>query len=265
MNGRIATIGSSSEAPSVTSTEPGAAACSNLLCASSWNSDGIAHNKGTTASNSSTSAPLQVPICDEGSAPASSDCVPMYSPPTMAAAQDSISSSTVMPKLAGSPALISSSAMKPGVYNIMRTSRAQTRASRSGGRTGSTSPSVPTVGLTFDILCHPMLSVIVMKGQVFCSLHLVIFELSEQPFVRQVERMRILPVMMSNFRQPLDHVIVSHLDGQFPATIKAARRQVDGSDDCASMVGEKHLGVKFEVPQFVNLDRKSTRLNSSHT
>src|SRR5271167_5126115 len=107
MNGRIATIGINSDAPSATLTEPGAMSCSNLLCASSWNSDGIAHNKGTTASNSSTSAPLQVPILDERSAPASDDCVPMYSPPTMADALDNISSSTVMPKLVGSPALIS--------------------------------------------------------------------------------------------------------------------------------------------------------------
>src|SRR5271167_334093 len=34
---------------------------------------------------------------------------------------------------------------------MTRTSRAQTRASRSGGRIGSASPSVPMVGLTFDI------------------------------------------------------------------------------------------------------------------
>src|SRR5579863_3523606 len=104
MNGRIATIGISSEAPNETSTVPGSNACSSLLCASSWNSDGIAHNKGTTASSSSTSAPLQVPILDEPSAPASDDCVPMYNPPTIAAALDSINSSTVMPKLVGSPA-----------------------------------------------------------------------------------------------------------------------------------------------------------------
>src|SRR5208283_556145 len=115
MNGRIATAGSSSDAPSETSTAPGSVAWSSLLCASSWNSDGIAHNNGTTESNSSTSAPLQAPILDERSAPASDDSVPMYSPPTMAAALDNIRSSTVIPKLAGSPALISSSAMKPGV------------------------------------------------------------------------------------------------------------------------------------------------------
>src|SRR5450631_445522 len=98
MNGRMATIGSSSEAPSEMSTEPGATACSNLLCASSWNSDGSEHNRGTTASNSSTKDPLQVPILDARSAPSFDDCVPTYSPPTMAAALESISSSTVMPK-----------------------------------------------------------------------------------------------------------------------------------------------------------------------
>src|SRR5580658_76491 len=101
MNGAIATAGSSSEAPSVTSTAPGALLCSSVLCASSWNSGGTAHKKGTRESNSSTSPPLQVPILEEESAPASVDCVPMNKPPTMAAALDSMSSSTVMPKLAG--------------------------------------------------------------------------------------------------------------------------------------------------------------------
>src|SRR5208282_140279 len=35
---------------------------------------------------------------------------------------------------------------------MMRTSFAQTRSSRSGGRMGSASPLVPMVGLTFDII-----------------------------------------------------------------------------------------------------------------
>src|SRR6266576_1774880 len=115
MNGRIATIGNNSEAPRLTSTALRLLACSSALCAISWNSDGTAHKKGTTASNSSTSDPLQVPTMDESSAPASDDCVPMNNPATIAAALDSISSSTVMPKLVGSPVFKSSNARKPGV------------------------------------------------------------------------------------------------------------------------------------------------------
>ncbi len=65
MNGRIAIIGSSSEAPSETLTASGALACSSVLLASSWNSGGTAQRKGTTASSSSTSDPLQVPVRDE--------------------------------------------------------------------------------------------------------------------------------------------------------------------------------------------------------
>src|SRR5712664_3979233 len=99
MNGRIAIIGSSSEAPSETLTASGALACSSVLLASSWNNAGTAQRKGTTASNSSTSDPLQVPVLDELSAPLPSDSVATKRPPTMAAALDSINSSTVMPKL----------------------------------------------------------------------------------------------------------------------------------------------------------------------
>ena len=65
MNGKIATIGSSSEAPSETLTASGALSCSSVLFASSWNNDGTAQRNGTTASSSSTSAPLQTPILDE--------------------------------------------------------------------------------------------------------------------------------------------------------------------------------------------------------
>jgi len=48
------------------------------------------------------------------------------------------------------------------------------------------------------LLCNFMLSVV--KRQFFCSLRLVVFELSQQPFVCQIERVRVLPVMVSNFR-----------------------------------------------------------------
>ena len=51
--------------PEVDVDAPGVVACSSVLCAISWNSAGIAHRNGTTASNSSTSEPLQTPILDE--------------------------------------------------------------------------------------------------------------------------------------------------------------------------------------------------------
>ena len=62
MNGRIAIMGSSSEAPSETLTASGALACSSVLLASSWNNGGTAHRKGTTASSSSTSVGLSFAI-----------------------------------------------------------------------------------------------------------------------------------------------------------------------------------------------------------
>lgn len=64
----------------------------------------------------------------------------------------------------------------------------------------------------------------------------------------------MLPVVVSNFCQALDHIIISHLDCQLSAGIKAARRQVDRSNDRADIVTEQHLGMKFEVFQLVNLD-----------
>src|SRR5271154_5805544 len=115
MNGRIAMAGNNSDMPSVTSTAPGALLCSSVLCANSWKSAGMALKRGTTESNSITSPPLQAPTFEDVSALEPDDCVPTKRPPTTAAALESISSSTEIPKLEGSPDLSSSNAMKPGV------------------------------------------------------------------------------------------------------------------------------------------------------
>src|SRR5208282_51603 len=49
-------------------------------------------------------------------------------------------------------------------------------------------------------------------------------------------------------------MFVVHLDGQLSAAIKASGRKIDRSNDGASVIGEEHLGVQFEMLQFVNLD-----------
>src|SRR5208282_6123934 len=60
--------------------------------------------------------------------------------------------------------------------------------------------------------------------------------------------------MVNRLCQALNHILVSHLDGQLSATIETAGRQVDGTDDCADMVTKEHLGMKFQMFQLVNLD-----------
>src|SRR5260221_6750956 len=60
--------------------------------------------------------------------------------------------------------------------------------------------------------------------------------------------------MVSSFHQALDHVGISHLDGQLSAAVKASRRQIDGPDDCAGMVSQKHLGVKLEMSECMDLN-----------
>ncbi len=48
--------------------------------------------------------------------------------------------------------------------------------------------------------------------------------------------------------------VVMHLDGQFPAAVEAAGREIDGTDNGADSVGKEQLGVKLESLQLVNLD-----------
>src|SRR5580658_5257909 len=45
-----------------------------------------------------------------------------------------------------------------------------------------------------------------VEGQFFCSRGLVLLKLGEKAFVRQIERVGVLPVVVSNFRQTLDHI-----------------------------------------------------------
>src|SRR5579872_4023179 len=103
-------------------------------------------------------------------------------------------------------------------------------------------------------LRYLVLFVNAVQSQFFCFVHLVLLELSEQPCVRQIERVRVLPVVVSNLRETVNDIIVSHFDGQLSAGIEAARREIDRSDDCSCVIGQEHLGVKFEMFQFVNLD-----------
>ena len=82
----------------------------------------------------------------------------------------------------------------------------------------------------------------------------MIFELREQPLVRQIQRVRILPVVMRCFRQACDDIGIAHFDGQFPPAIEASRSQVDRADDRRDSVRQKHLRVQPQVLEAVDLD-----------
>src|SRR5882757_7402055 len=66
--------------------------------------------------------------------------------------------------------------------------------------------------------------------------------------------MRMLPVVMSDFRQTFHHFRVVAFDGQLAPAIEAAGCQIDGADDGAGMVCEQYFSVKLQMLQPMNLD-----------
>ena len=93
-----------------------------------------------------------------------------------------------------------------------------------------------------------------VQGQFFGGVDFVLLQFFEKTFIAEIERMRVLPVMVGDFAKALDNFGIVNFDGEFAARIKTARRKIDGADDGAGMVGEKHFAVKLEVLDLVNLD-----------
>jgi hypothetical protein len=69
--------------------------------------------------------------------------------------------------------------------------------------------------------------VVLAEGQHFGAIRVALFEISTQPFISQIERTRILPVMGCHLVQAFGDVVVAHLNGELTSGVEAARRQVD--------------------------------------
>src|ERR1700677_3388975 len=65
-----------------------------------------------------------------------------------------------------------------------------------------------------------------LEPEFFEAFASVLFEFREQPLVSQIKLVGVLPVVVHNFLQAIDDVLVTHFDGQFAPAVKAAGRQV---------------------------------------
>src|SRR5438445_1083382 len=66
--------------------------------------------------------------------------------------------------------------------------------------------------------------------------------------------MGVLPVVVSDRLEPLDDLVVSHLDGQLATSVEAPWSEVDRAHDRGDPVSEQHLAVKPELLEPVDLD-----------
>src|SRR6516164_1415863 len=99
-----------------------------------------------------------------------------------------------------------------------------------------------------------VLGVILLQRELLRTILITIFQISEQPFVTQIERVRILPVVVRHLVQAFHHVIVPHLDRQLAPAVKATRGKINRPDDASNTVGQDHLSVQLEMLELMDLD-----------
>ncbi len=64
----------------------------------------------------------------------------------------------------------------------------------------------------------------------------------------------MFPVMVGNILQPLHYFGRVDFNRQLSSAIEASRRQIDGPDDRAGVIGKQHFAVQFQVLQLMHLD-----------
>ena len=80
--------------------------------------------------------------------------------------------------------------------------------------------------------------VIGAQDQLFRATPAFLLQIGEQSLVRQVKRVRVLPIVLGDLVQPRHHVVVIDFDGQLAPIVEAARREIDRADDGAQSVGQ---------------------------
>jgi hypothetical protein len=60
-------------------------------------------------------------------------------------------------------------------------------------------------------------AVVIFESQIFGCVIVEVFQFSQQAFVREIQRMRVLPVGVGHFMQAIDDILVPHLFGAAPS------------------------------------------------
>lgn len=76
------------------------------------------------------------------------------------------------------------------------------------------------------------------------SLFITLGKIGKQPFIGEIQRVGLRPVVVDDFLKPLHDGLVMYRNGKFPSAIEAARCQIDGPDQGAA-IGQHHLAVQF--------------------
>ena len=74
---------------------------------------------------------------------------------------------------------------------------------------------------------------------------MILLEFCEKSFVREMQRVRMRPVVFGNLLDALDDRLIVDCDGQLAPSVKTSRGKIDRSDNAAIAVGQDHFSVKF--------------------
>src|SRR5437016_2580114 len=64
----------------------------------------------------------------------------------------------------------------------------------------------------------------------------------------------MLPVVLHDFMQPAHNLVISYLDSEFAAAVKAAGGKIDGAHNRAQAIREQHFAVQLEMLHLADLD-----------
>ena len=81
-----------------------------------------------------------------------------------------------------------------------------------------------------------------------------LFQIGDQCSVVEIEFFGLVPIVLRNFLEPCDDVMIVSFDREFASRIEAPRREIDRADDRAFAVGQHHLGVHLQMMRRVHLN-----------
>ncbi len=90
-----------------------------------------------------------------------------------------------------------------------------------------------------------------------------VLQIGQQPLIAEIEWLGILPIPVNDIVQTVNHFIFVDFNREFTPAVEAARSQIDRSHNRRKTVGQKHLGVQFEVFELVDLDSHIMPMSAS--
>jgi hypothetical protein len=101
-----------------------------------------------------------------------------------------------------------------------------------------------------------LLMFVCFDSKIFCNIRIVFLELGKQALIREIEGMRVCPVLLEGLVNATGDMFIPDLDGKFTPAVEATGGKVDGADDCEVVIGHEQLRMRpprIEPGQFTQM------------